>query len=478
MFSLNQIKKGTFWAGFDVIAQSLFQFIFSIILARILVPEHFGIIAISNIFVALGISIADGGMVSALIQKDKISELEKNTAFWYSNFVGFLLIVLIWIFAERLSIFFNEPILFDVLKWSSFSIIFNKISIVNVSMIARNLMFKKRFFATFVSIILSGLTSIIMANLGFGVWSLVVQVLLIDLIYSVSVLVLYKWYPRFSFNFNLFKEMFSYGRHVMFQLISKTIFENIYHLVIGKNFSLAELGYFHRSKRFSFIISNTPTLIANRASFPILSRAQNDKEVLLKMYKNFLTLSMIIILPLFIGLIITASNVIIVLIGDKWLPSVPFLRILCITGCFAPIHILACNLLNSQGKSLAAFSAELSRNMLILFTIILLIKTNIETLLIGELFATIMSTIITTILLKKVLKIEIKFIFNCIKKPLIASLTMGVSIYWIGSDLSSVLSLGLKVLIGSVVYISSLLILGEETVKKYFNKILIKLYGN
>jgi len=127
---------------------------------------------------------------------------------------------------------------------------------------------------------------------------------------------------------------------------------------------------------------------------------------------------------------------------------------------------------------LTAFSAELSRNMLILFTIILLIKTNIETLLIGELFATIMSTIITTILLKKVLKIEIKFIFNCIKKPLIASLTMGVSIYWIGSDLSSVLSLGLKVLIGSVVYISSLLILGEETIKKYFNKILIKLYGN
>ena len=343
--------KGTIWSSIDNIVQFGVTFVVSIILARLLSPDDYGLIGIITIFTAVCTALINGGFTTALIRKKEASDDDYNTAFIVNLGISLLLYVVIYLCSPFIADFFHREELVSLTQVSSLGMVIGALGLVQQTRLTKRIDFKTQTKITIVVSVVSGIVGIVMALIGFGVWSLVAQSLTNQGLRTILLWVENKWVPQFRFSSESFHELFGFGWKMMASGVLDTVWKELYQVVVGKFYSPATLGQYTRAKQFSQLFSSNLTNVIQRVTYPVLSNIQDDKERMISAYRRIIKVTMFItaISMFFLGAI--SEPLLYCLIGPKWHEAALYLPLICITGSFYPLHAINLNMLQVQGRS-------------------------------------------------------------------------------------------------------------------------------
>ena len=380
----NTTIKGVGWSFTDSILSQGVSFLVSIVLARLLSPEEYGMLGILMIFIVISESIVNSGLNSALIRKQGATEQDFNTVFITNLILSFVMYGVLFFSAPLISIFFEKPQLTILLRVLGVVVIFNALSIVPLTKLTKQINFKTITFCSLISAIISGAIGISMAFMGYGVWALVGQQLSRQLTYALALLIANKWLPKIQFSIDSFKELWSFGWKLLVSGLINTIWNEIYKVVIGKCYSSATLGQYTQAHFYSDIFSSNLTRVIQRVSYPALSKLQDERERLKQAYRQVIKVTMLVTFVMMFGLAGCAKNFIYVLIGEQWLPCVGYLQILCFSMALYPLHAINLNMLQVQGRSDLFLKLEIIKKCIAVIPILLGIFIDIYWMLFGS----------------------------------------------------------------------------------------------
>ncbi|MEN6321061.1 MAG: lipopolysaccharide biosynthesis protein [Syntrophaceae bacterium] len=357
------------WSFLESIGLQGVRFFIGIVLARLLFPEQFGLIAMLMIFMAVSQSFLDSGFRAALIQKRTITQLDTCSIFYFNIVVGIAAAGLLCLVAPWIADFYIQPTLTPLTRVLSLVIVINSFGLIQDAIITKHLNFKILTKITLISGTLSGIIGVAMAIFGFGVWSLVGQQVSSAFFRTISLWFFSPWRPAMIFSFNPLREMFGFGSRLLFSDLLNRIFDNIYLLVIGKLFSAADLGFFTRAKTLQEFPSDTLAAMVGRVTFPVFSTIQNDPARLKRGLKQALTTLVLVNFPMMIGLAIISRPLVMVLLTEKWAPCIPYIQLFCVVGLLHPLHVINLNVLTALGRSDLFLRLEIIKKALIVVTI-------------------------------------------------------------------------------------------------------------
>lgn len=362
--------NGARWGFVENISSMSVTFIVGIVLARLLSPAEFGLIGYLAIFIAVSISLIDNGFSAAIIRKPEPSREDFSTTFITNFAISLVCFAVLYLCAPLVASYFSEPQLTMLLRVLSFVLIVNAVSIIQRVIIVKALDFKRLTKCSLTSSIASGFVGIGMAAAGCGVWSLVGQQLSKQIVNSAMLWILGNWKPEWKFSKSSFRSLFSFGSNVMLTGILDTIFKNIYYPVVGKTFSSGVLGQYTRADQFSSVTSTNFTMVVQRVSFPVLSKAQDSDERLRNAYRTIVKVTMLI--SFFVAFWLSAVSLPLIkgLIGEKWIPAAYFLQVICLAGAFYPLHALNQNILQIKQKMHLYLALEITKKIILAVTIV------------------------------------------------------------------------------------------------------------
>lgn len=358
--------SGITWSIIDNGYTQVITFVVGIILARLLEPSEFGLVAMIAIFVAIAHSFVDSGFSQALIRKNDCGDKDYNTVFYFNIFVSVLFYFILFFTAGLISSFFKNKSLIDIVRVLGLVVILNSFGIVHSARLTKEIDIKTQAKIAAVSNTLSGIVAIYLAFVGFGVWSLVWRSILNNSI-RVSLLWLWhKWRPRLMFSIESFRELFGFGSKLLASGLLDTIFQNLYYVVIGRYFSPDQLGYYTRASTFANLPSSNITAVIQRVSYPVLAKIQDNPVTLKAGYKNLIKNTMFVTFVLMLVLAAIARPLIVTLIGEKWSQSVVYLQLLCFSMMLYPLHALNLNILVVKGRSDLFLKLEVIKKILMI----------------------------------------------------------------------------------------------------------------
>ena len=365
--------SGIIWTSFERFGAYLIQLIISIILARILSPEDFGIIGMTVIFMLIANTLLDSGFGNALIQNKNRNETDYSTAFYFNLAVGIILYILLYISSPYIADFYNTQLLTPVCRALGLSLIFNSLTIAQTAKLTIEFKFKELSIITIITQFITGIIGIILAYLDYGVWALVFQNVGSCILRTILIEYYTKWYPSKPFSKESFYKMFGFGSKLLCSSIINTIYNNLYTLIIGKIYSPREVGYYAQGDKFAVLPSNIFLSVIMKVAYPLMAEVQDNTEKLRTSYKKILRTPIFILYPVLTLIIIYAEPIIILLIGEKWLPSVPILQILCLGTFFDPLTHINLNILYVKGRTDLVLKLEVVKKtiaFIILFSMI------------------------------------------------------------------------------------------------------------
>lgn len=351
--------SGIAWTSVERIIHQVIQFVIGIAIARILSPKDYGIIGMTAIFLAVATVFIDSGFGSALIQKKDRNNTDFSTCFYFNLIVGLLLYSLLWLASPTIAEFYRTPILCDVLRVLGITLITNSLTISQTAKMTAEMKFKEISVIAIITQLFTGFIGLYLAHAGWGVWALVFQQLSSSVARLVLMEIYLKWLPQFIFSIPSFRHMFSYGSKILCSSLINVFYDNMYTLVIGKVFSAKEVGFYNRGNQFAALPTSTILNIFMKVAFPLMAEVQDDTERLKTAYKKLLRIPLFVLYPILFGLIALAKPLILVLLGEKWLPSVPLLQVLCIGSFFDPLTHINLNILYVKGRTDLVLKLEL-----------------------------------------------------------------------------------------------------------------------
>lgn len=381
----NKTVNGMGWSALDNFTQIGVTFFVSIVLARLLSPEEYGLIGILTIFIALFNTIVDSGFTNALIKKKDATDVDYSTVFYTNLVLSIILQVVFFLSAKPIAIFFEKPELVELTKVMSSLVVINALAIVQRARITKAIDFKTQTKITFLSSFLSGVIGIVMAYMDYGVWALVGQQISNQLLSTIFFWIYNKWMPKLIFSWTSFTEMWAFGSKLLASSLIDTTWKEIYQIVIGKCYSPATLGLYTRAKQFSDLCSSNLTTVVGRVSYPVLSSIQDDKQRLKWAYKQVIKTTMFLSFVLMLGMAVCAESMVYVVVGEQWLECVPMLQILCVLGMLYPLHALNLNMLKVQGRSDLFLKLEIIKKIIAICPLLLGIFVDIYWMLAGSL---------------------------------------------------------------------------------------------
>lgn len=387
----NKAIRGVSWSAVDNIAGSGISFLVGIVLARILSPSEFGILGMIMVFIAVSNSIVDSGFSSALIQKNDAKDVDYNTVFYFNLLLGIILFIVLFLCAPAISLFFNEPVLIPVTRVMGTVLIINAFAIIQRTLLSKEVNFKTQTKVSLIASITSGVIGIGMAFAKFGIWSLVGQQISKQLLNSILLWIFNEWRPAKEFSIQSFKELFGFGSKLLLTGLIDTVYKNIYYLIIGKFYSADQLGQYTRAEQFNSIFSSNLTSVIQRVSYPVLCSIKSEEDRLKQVYKRIIKSSMLVTFALMLGLVAIAKPLILILIGEKWLPSIAYLQIICFGGMLYPLHVINLTLLLVKGRTDLNLRLEIIKKVIAIFPICLGILYGIEFMLWGSVFTAFVS---------------------------------------------------------------------------------------
>ena len=343
--------RGVGWSAFGNVSGFAVSFVVSIVLARLLSPDDYGLLGIIAIFTAICDTLITGGMSTALIRKKDATEEDFNTAFIVNLFMSLLLYVVIFLAAPLIARFFNRIELTSLTRVSSIGLVIGAFAMVQRTRLTKRIDFKTQTKITLVASVVSGIVGILMALMGFGVWALVAQSLAAGLLSSFLLWYLNKWIPKLHFSRKSFQDLFGFGWKMMVSSLLETVWKELYQVVVGKFYSPATLGQYTRSKQFANLFSANLTSVVQRVTYPVLASIQDDKDRLVSAYRRIIKTSMFISAIGMFSIGAVSEPLIYCLIGPKWHEASTFLPLICITGSLYPLHAINLNMLQVQGRS-------------------------------------------------------------------------------------------------------------------------------
>ena len=446
--------KGTIWSAVENVTRLGITFVVSIILARLLSPEEYGLIGILTIFIALFNAIVDSGFTNALIRKQNVTDTDFSTAFYTNLILSIILAVAFYFSAEFIADFFERPELVLLTKVMSSVVVINALSLVQRARTIKAIDFKTQTKITFISSVFSGIIGILMAYMGYGVWALVGQQISNQLLSTILFWIYNRWMPKFIFSMASFKEMWAFGSKLLASGLLDTAWKEIYQVVIGKCYSPATLGIYTRAKQFADLCSSNLTSVVQRVSYPVLSSIQEDKVRLKLAYKRVIKTTMLPTFVLMLGMAACAESMIQALIGEQWLGCVPMLQIICTYGMLYPLHALNLNMLQVQGRSDLFLKLEIIKKIIAIGPLLLGIFVDIYLMLTGSLVTSLIAYYLNAYYSGPFLNYSIKEQVKDILPSLGVAMAMAVPVFAMSFiPMSPYIMLPLQIVVGATITI-------------------------
>lgn len=472
-----QAVSGMIWTYSQQFGSQLLTFLVSIVLARLLLPEEFGLIGMLAIFIGIGNALFDGGLTSSLIRSQVLDEEDYSTVFYFNFASSILVYAVLFVAAPFIAQFYHQPILTDITRVYGLTFIIAAFGTVQNTILTRELKFKKQALITFPALLIGGLTGVALAYKGYGVWSLVFSAIVTAFFTSVFLWISASWYPKLLFNKIKFHQHFHYGYKLTISGVLDIIFTNIYQIIIGKFYSVAQVGYYTRANSLMMLPVGNISGALNRVIFPVFSKVQDDIPRLKNVYKQVMQLVLFIITPLMVVIMVLAKPLTIFLFTEKWLPMVPILQIICLSGILYPIHLYNLIVLQVKGRSDLFLKLEIVKKVIVAVVLIITLYFGFYALLWGQLICSIIALFINTHYAGKILNYTMLSQLKDITPIFVFSTIMGFAIYGLHklvTDLNSFLQLIICTAVGGILYILLAWIFKYESITDIKNLILKK----
>lgn len=446
----NQAVNGALWTYSQQFGTQLISFIVSIILARVLLPEEFGLIGMITIFMGIGSTLFDGGMTSSLIRSENLERSDYSTVFIFNLIVSILVYCIIFISSPLIAEFYGQPTLNQITRVYGLSFVFSAFGSVQNTLLTKSMNFKKQTLLALPALLAGSVVGLVMAYEGYGVWSLVGMTLTNTFILSAILWLTSEWKPSLLFSSSKFKKHFNYGYKLTLSGLLDIVFTNIYQIIIGRFFSASVVGYYTRANQLVMMpVANVSTAL-NKVAFPIFAEIQNDDVRLKNAYKKMMMLVIFIITPIVALMYVLAEPLTVFLFTDKWLPMVPIFKILCLSGVLYPLHLYNLLILQVKGRSDLFLKLEVVKKVLLTVTLFVSFSFGLYGLLWGQLLFSIVALIINTYFAGTMMSYPVQQQMMDIIPLFILSGCIGLIVYFVDIIFLSRTAILLRLIVGSI----------------------------
>ena len=468
----NNVVKNFLWRFFERCGAQFVTLIVSIVLARILTPSDFGTVSLIMVFTTILQVFVDSGLGTALIQKKDADDLDFSSVFYFNFAICLILYLGMFIASPFIAKFYKDISLTPIISVIRLTIVMSGVKGIQQSYVSRNMLFKKFFFATLGGTLFSAVLGIGMAYAGFGVWSIVAQQLSNTAIDTLILWITVDWRPKRMFSWQRLKSLLSYGWKLLVSSLLDTIYNNLRNLIIGKIYTSSDLAYYNQGDKFPKVIVMNINASIDSVLLPSMSGEQENKERVKSMTRRAIKTSTYIMAPLMMGLLFCAEPIVRLLLTDKWLPCVPYLRIFCFTYMFWPIHTANLNAIKAMGRSDLFLKLEIIKKVVGLILLFITMRISVMAMAYSLIFSGILSQIINSWPNWKLLNYNYLEQLRDILPSICISVFMGVCVYFIGFlSLPTLLQLIIQVIVGAIIYIVASIVLKLEEFNYLFGMI-------
>lgn len=447
--------SGLFWQFCQKGVGQIVSFAISVVLARLLMPEEFGIVAISGMFTVLMGIFVNSGLGTALIQKKDADELDYSTIFWAQTAFATIIYAITFLLAPYLAYIFKMPLLTAVIRVSALGMIIGTIGGIQGVIVTRKMDFKVYFFTTLVASVLSGGIGIYLAYSGWGVWALVAQHLSSTILSTITVYAQVRWLPKFMFSTERFKSLFSVGVKYMTSGLIGTGFHQLRGYMIGLKYNAADLAYYNRGEGIPGMITQNIDSSINTVLFPVFSKLQDDRNAVKNAVRRSIKTSSYVVFPMVLGLAAIADNLVTVLYTDKWAACIPFMQVFCISECFTILNTANMQVLRGIGEVNTLLKLEIYKKPVMVGILAVTMFISPLAIAVGMCIYGIYTMIINAFPNRKFINYHIKEQIADISKNAVLAVIMALCVYLIGRlNLNLYLLLSIQIISGIALYVS------------------------
>lgn len=450
--------SGFIWTSAGTVGNGLLSIVVTIILARLLTPGDFALVELLVVFVAVSNVIVDSGFSQAIIRDDEPSETDLSSVFWTNLCLSAILYVVLFFAAPIIADYFHAEELILYGRVAFLVIIFNAFSVIQNAVLNRRLDFAKLNKASVLGALIAGIIAVVMAFTGFGIWALIANMVLMPLFRSLLLWISSGWKPQWVYSIKSVKKYFKFGGFLMLDGIIDTITMNLTSLIIGRNYTKDELGYYSQGKKLDSMVVTPTTAVIKKVSYPVLSKIRNEKSELKRGYTEIMGIIAFVFIPLSFFVISSSDNMVVTLFGDQWKPSGIFLGIFAFGSMFYPLQETCINIILVNGKSRQYFIMSVIRQSLRLAAIICFVHTTVLYLTIAYVSANILGAVIYICYGFKEIKYNIKEVL-CLFGPVIIAAFVSALLSWSVGELGLPLNVMTVFALQVVIMLSSYFIL-------------------
>ena len=442
------------WRFFERTGAHIVSTVVSIILARLLSPSDYGTIALVTVFLNIMQVFIDSGLGTALIQKKNPDDLDYSSVFFFNLLVCIVLYILMFLSSPLIASLYNQQSLIPVIRVISLTLLISGIKNIQQAYVSKNMLFKKFFYATIIGTIISALLGISFAYLGFGVWALVIQQLSNSFIDTIVLWITVKWRPKFVFSIKRLKSLYSFGWKLLFSSLLSAFYSNIRSLVIGKKYAAEDLAYYNQGDKFPRLIVSNINASIDSVLLPTLVSINDDDRILQSAMKKAITVSTYIMAPIMLGMVACADSLILLMLTEKWIECVPYLRVFCISYLFWPIHTANLNAINSIGRSDIFLKLEIIKKIIGCVILILTMQIGPFAIACGVLASDMIDLIVNSWPNRNLIHYGLVNQIKDILPSILLAVGMGTVVYLIGFiSLPTLPLLFIQVICGGMIYI-------------------------
>ena len=471
------VLSNFFWRFAERCGAQIVSLIVSIVLARILIPEDYGTVALITVFTSILQVFVDSGLGTALIQKKNADDLDFSSVFFFNFIVCIILYVCMFLVSPFIAKFYHNFQLVPIIRVLSLTIIISGVKGIQQAYVSKNMLFKRFFFATLGGTIFSAFIGIWMAYHGFGVWSLIFQQLSNNAIDTLILWITVKWRPKKMFSWQRLQTLLSFGWKLLVSSLLETVYNNLRNLIIGTMYSSADLAYYNQGDKYPMVLATNINSSIDSVLFPTMAGVQDNKDRIKQMTRRAIKTSSYIMAPLMMGMAFCAEPLVKIILTEKWLPCVPFLRIFCITYMFWPIHTANLNAIKAMGRSDWYLRLEIMKKVVGMIILLSTMWFGVKAMAYSMLLSSFMSQIINSWPNKKLLGYGYLEQIKDFSPSVFLAVIMGVIVYYIGYiPLPIFATLIVQILCGIIIYIGISLAIKLETFEYLLG--MVKLYIN
>lgn len=440
------------------------SFVIQLLLARLLMPEEYGLIALVTVVITICDVFVTYGFGNALIVNKDSDQLDFSTCFFFCIFLAVILYIGLYFASPAIAAYYREEGLTPILRMMGFRIPLAAINSVQHAYVSKHLRFKKFFFATLIGTVISGVVAVIMAYMGFGAWALVEQYLGNALIDTICLWIIVGWRPSWQFSFTRLKAIYSYGWKILAIGLIDTVYSRLRSLIIGRKYSSEDLAYYNRGYSFPSFGMRLIEPTVNSVLFPTLARCQDNQDQMRQITRRVLQVSTFIISPILMGLIVTARPLVLVLLTEKWLPCVIYLQIGCVANLFRCQQFINNCVIKASGKAGLLLRLDILKKAIGLVLLIVSAQFGVQWIAISLIAVYFISMVVNIAPNREILNYGYLDQFKDVAKNMIPAFIMGACIYPIHLlQLPTVVLLVVQIALGVGVYVGLSVVMKNES---------------